>query len=98
MASLVLHPLVSDYLDLVTHGDDFEFQLEEFTLTEGGSFAGKTVREARLHDDFGLFVLAVRHRGGTIEAKPTAETELHAGDRVVLLGTDAQFEALGEAL
>jgi K+/H+ antiporter YhaU regulatory subunit KhtT len=40
----------------------------------------------------------VRHRGGTIEAKPTAETVLHAGDRVVLLGTSSQFQALGEVL
>jgi voltage-gated potassium channel len=94
LASLVLHPLVSDYLDLITHGDDFEFQLEEFTLTSGSAVAGKTIREARLHDDYGLFVLAVRHGGGRIEAKPTAETLLAAGDRVVLLGTSAQFRAV----
>jgi voltage-gated potassium channel len=94
MASLVLHPLVSDYLDLVTHGDDFEFQLEEFVLTAQGRVAGKTIADARLHDDFGMFVLAVRHNDGAIEAKPTAETVLHAGDRVVLLGTGDQFEAV----
>ena len=40
LASLVLHPLVSDYLDLITHGDDFEFQLEEFTLRAGGAVDG----------------------------------------------------------
>ncbi len=98
MASLVLHPLVADYLDLVTHGDDFEFQLEEFELTADGKIAGKTVRDARLHDDFGIFVLAVRGEGGNIEAKPTADTMLHPGDRVVLLGTSAQFTALGDSL
>jgi len=94
LASLVLHPLVSDYLDLITHGDDFEFQLEEFTLRPGGAVEGKTIRDARLHDDYGIFVLAVRQRDGRIEAKPTAETLLSAGDRVVLLGTSAQFRAV----
>jgi voltage-gated potassium channel len=94
LASLVLHPLVSDYLDLITHGDDFEFQLEEFTLRTGSAVEGKTIRDARLHDDFGIFVLAVRHGDGRIEAKPTAETLLSAGDRVVLLGTSAQFRAV----
>ena len=94
LASLVLHPLVSDYLDLITHGDDFEFQLEEFTLSPGGAVDGKTIRDARLHDDYGIFVLAVRQGDGRIEAKPTAETLLSAGDRVVLLGTSAQFRAV----
>jgi voltage-gated potassium channel len=94
LASLVLHPLVSDYLDLITRGDDFEFQLEEFTVSPGGAVAGKTIRDARLHDDYGMFVLAVRQVGGRIEAKPTAETVLSAGDRVVLLGTSAQFRAV----
>ena len=32
MANLVLHPFVSDYLDLVTHGDDVEFRLQDFEL------------------------------------------------------------------
>ena len=94
MASLVLHPLVSDYLDLVTRGDDFEFQLEEFALSAGGAVDGLTIREARLHDDYGIFVLAVRRPDGGIEAKPTAETVLSAGDKVVLLGTSAQFAAV----
>jgi K+/H+ antiporter YhaU regulatory subunit KhtT len=49
---------------------------------------------SRLHDRFGIFVLAVRHGDGSIESKPAAETRLVAGDHIVVLGTGGQFSEI----
>ena len=35
MASMVLHPVVLDYLDLVMHGDSVEYRLQEVLITDG---------------------------------------------------------------
>ena len=38
MASMVLHPTVSDYLDIVTMGEGVEFRLQEIALTPSSCF------------------------------------------------------------
>ena len=37
MAAMIIHPVVSDYLDLVSHGGDMEFKLQEVELHEDSS-------------------------------------------------------------
>jgi voltage-gated potassium channel len=98
MASMVLHPFVTDYLDLVTHGHEFEFRLEELELPQDSSLAGKTIGQAGLHDRFGVFVLAVHHPEGTVDASPKSDSVLRPGDMVILLGSGSQLEALTASL
>ena len=87
MASMLTQPLVSDYLDLVTKGDDFEFRLEQFAVSEASAMVGSTIADCRLHDRYGVFVLAVHSVSGQVNLKPQATTVISAGDTLVLLGT-----------
>lgn len=98
MAAMVLNPLVSDYLDLVTRGERIEFRLEEVELTARSALVGRTLGEGRLRDETGTLVLAVHNTEGGIRANPPADTVLSAGDRLVVLGTEAQLAALGRML
>lgn len=94
MANMVLHPGVSDYLDLVTRGDSVEYRLQEIELGEGGGLVGKDVRHSRIRDVTGAYVLAVHSRDGSVDTHPTAETVLRAHDRLIALGTSAQLDQL----
>lgn len=94
MATMVLHPVVSDFLDLVTHGDELEFRLQEAELSGESSFAGKTIAEARVRDVTGAYVLAVKRSDGSVNTNPPADTVMQASDRLVVLGTEEQLEAL----
>ncbi len=96
MASLALHPTVSDYLDLVSHGSQTEFRLQEVVLGPDSSFKDRTISEARIRETTGVYILAVRHNDGTIDPNPGADTVLHAGDRLVVLGAQQQVDALAE--
>ncbi len=98
MASLVLHPFVSDYLDLVTHDADVEYRLQEMDLPASSPIAGKSIRESAVRDRFGAFILAIRGADGVIDTNPSFDRVLMAGDRLVVLGTNDQLSALAEAM
>ncbi|MDO8987167.1 MAG: potassium channel protein [Coriobacteriia bacterium] len=94
MATMVLHPAVSDYLDLVTHGDGLEYRLQEIDVHGACAFAGNSIAQARVRDVTGAYILAVQGVDGVINTNPASDTVLCIGDRLVVLGTMAQLEAL----
>lgn len=98
MATMVLHPTVSDYLDLVSHGSGLEYRLQEVTVSEGSATAGKTLADSRLREQTGVYVLAVRHGEGGIDANPAATRRIEPGDRLVVLGTAEQVARLSRML
>jgi voltage-gated potassium channel len=94
MATMVLHPTVSDYLDLVTHGSGVEFQLQEVIVAEGSALDGHSIAESKVREATGAYILAVRHRDGRLDSNPASEFGIHAGDHLVVLGTGPQVERL----
>lgn len=94
MATMVLHPVVSDYLDLVTHGDGLEYRLQEIDVLDGCPFAGQSIAKARVRDMTGAYILAVQGVDEAINTNPASDTVLRVGDKLVVLGTTAQLEAL----
>lgn len=97
LATMVLNPVVSDYLDLVTHGGGLEFRLEELEVHEGCPLAGLTVGESRIRHKTGAYVLALAH-GGSITSSVSPDTRLDSGDRLIALGTPEQLESLAALL
>ncbi len=94
MAAILVRPLVSDYLDVVTFGDDLEYRLEELTVSETSKCRGKTLSEADIRKRTGAVILAIKKRTGEFNTSPTASTLLEQGDHVVILGTHDQLEAV----
>ncbi len=98
MATMVLHPVVSDYLDLVTHGDGVEFRLQEITVEKGSAFANTTIKDAAVRDRTGAYILAVMPLDGNVNTNPAPDTVMQVGDRLVVLGTSAQLDTLAESM
>lgn len=95
MATMVLHPTVSDYLDLVSHASEgLEYRLQEVVLRTGSKFDGRSIADLQVRDKTGAYILAVRHHDGRIDANPVASTVLHGGDKLVVLGTSQQVDQL----
>ena len=96
MASMVLHPTVSDYLDIVASGQGVEFRLQEVELTAASSFVGASLADSRIRERTGAQVVAVLHVDGNVDANPSAGTVLEAGERLVVLGTPEQVASLAD--
>ncbi|MHB1135164.1 MAG: potassium channel family protein [Coriobacteriia bacterium] len=97
MASSVLDPFVSDYLELVSHSEGVEYRLDTFQVTGRSTLAGRSIRDARIRDITGAYIMAIA-RGGETDSNPPAERVLEPGDHVVAFGTRAQLDALGALL
>jgi voltage-gated potassium channel len=87
MAGVALRPAVMEFLELLAHADDPEMWLEDIAIVPGSSLDGVAVGEARLREQVGITVLAVRRVNGTLVVNPPPETVLHGGDTLVALGT-----------
>jgi voltage-gated potassium channel len=98
MAAMVLNPIVTDYLDLVSHSGGIEFRLEELEVPAGAALEGKTIAGARIRDTVGVLVLALRSADGHMNTNPSSDAVFRAGDHVVALGTQDQLERLAEVL
>jgi voltage-gated potassium channel len=93
MAALLLQPVVSDYLDLVTHGDVLAYRLEEFKINEGSQLDDKSIEDIHIRRKTGALVLAIK-RDGELNTNPKPDYALKANDRLVALGTSDQLEEL----
>jgi voltage-gated potassium channel len=96
MAGMALRPAVMDFLELLVHSDDLEMWLEEVPVEAGSSLEGVAVGEARLREEVGISVLAVRHADGRMAVNPSPNLVLRAGDKLIALGTHGGIEKTSE--
>ena len=95
MATQLLHPSITDFLDVVMHSGEQELWLEEVEVGAGAGLAGKTLVESALNRRYGINVLALRRRGRKkIELGAISDIPLEAGDMLIALGTREQLDAL----
>jgi voltage-gated potassium channel len=76
MAHLLLRPLVSDYLDVMTGEGEIEFRLEEFALNGTCEVVGRSILDLDIRRRTGASILAVRRGGGSFDTNPSAELVL----------------------
>src|SRR5215216_2900326 len=95
LASLVTQPLVVDFLDIVTRGEEgTEFRLEEFSVPEDSFIADRTIGELKIGDKTGAMILAVLSSKGEFDTTPSAQDAIHPGDTLIVLGTREQVARL----
>jgi voltage-gated potassium channel len=94
MASIMLRPLVTDYLDVVTFGEGLQFRLEELIVGRGSGAKGHSLGDIDIRKNTGALILAVRRSTGEFNTNPSADTVLAEGDNLVVLGTQDQLDAV----
>lgn len=84
MARIALHPQVGGSLQVA------DYQMEEIDVPAGCEGVGQTVEQVRGES----VIVAVRRNDGRLEAQPSPETVIEAGDMLVAIGAPSAFEAL----
>jgi len=85
MAQAALRPAVVDVIDLATHHQSLEIQLEEIGVPPHSLCDGVILRDSGLRERFGVIVVAIKRATGRMIFNPAPEERLHAGDRLVVL-------------
>jgi voltage-gated potassium channel len=95
MATLMLKPLVSDYLEVVTGGGELAFLVEEFQLAPECCVIGKSIETLDVRKKTGATILAVqRATTGLFDTNPSPDATLNPGDKIIAIGTSAEISRL----
>ena len=95
MASFVIRPSIISFLDIITHAGDVVLDLEDVVICDGTELEGMTLKEAKIPEQTGLIVLAIRKSGEEQpKMNPSSEEVLEKGDSMIVLGKEEQVNKL----
>lgn len=98
IAALLVQPHVAEFLDVVTREAGLEFRLEEVPLPPGSVLIGVSLGESHIRARTGALVLAIREPDGSFTTNPPPETVLTEAQVLIIVGTEAQLEALTQLI
>ena len=98
MAAFAQQPDVADFLDVVVHDEDVEYQLEEFRIPPESPLAGIALGETHVRRKSGALVLALRNGDGSFVSIPGPDVRLAPGTTLIAMGTGDQLKSLGRML
>ncbi|MFZ3063082.1 MAG: potassium channel protein [Actinomycetota bacterium] len=98
MASMLLKPVVGDFLDTVMHGEKLEYQLEEIKVGKDSPLRNLTIRECNIRERCGATILSIKRKSGRFDTDMTPETIIEEGDELVVIGTREQLEKLEQLI
>lgn len=94
MAAFVLRPHVAEFLDVAMRERGLQFRLEEVEVREGSRVAGHSVRAAKIREQTGALVLALRDVDGSFQTNPSPDLQMTPGQVIIAIGTQAELDAL----
>ena len=97
MASMLLRPEMVSFLDIVTRPEGLELRFEQAVVQPNSQLAGQTLIDARIPQETGLIVIAVRKQidqSHEFVFNPPADTRLDEGDEMIVLGQPDQVSRL----
>jgi voltage-gated potassium channel len=86
MASELIRPEVTEFLDIMLRDKDKNLRLEEVPIPTGSPFAGQPLRDAPIRKETKVLVVAVRDSARAFVYNPDPEFVLEAGSTLIVLG------------
>lgn len=94
MAQAALRPAVVDIIELATHYQSLELQLEEIVVPPGSPGEGVTLGDSGLCQEPGVIVVAIKRAAGGMIFNPSTDEKIEAGDHLVALGEAIRLRGL----
>jgi voltage-gated potassium channel len=96
LAQSLLRPQVVQFLDFATNDFGTDIAIEQVTVGEHTVAASKTIKELQLGRDLGVIVMAIRTGDGRMSFNPQADTAIHPGDCLIVMGRQDSLRTLEE--
>jgi len=94
MAQSALRPAVVDIIELATHHQSLELQMEEVAVPPHSPCAGATIRDSGLGAQLGVIVVAIKRASGIMVFNPSPDDKVEAGDRLIAMADPARLKEL----
>ena len=97
MAMAILRPAMLDFVEITTMRQSLELRMEELTICDRSPLIGKSVEEAKIRQDYGLIIVAVKKDTGKMIFNPLATYNIEKGDRLIALGEEENVSRFSQA-
>jgi Trk K+ transport system NAD-binding subunit len=97
MALTALQPLMVDFFDVLSAGQQGEQILAELVVSQESLIAGHPAEEA-MRGCRATTLLAIQHADGEVMVGPPGSRVLRPGDRLMLLSNEPDMQMLGRAV
>lgn len=94
MAQTALRPAVVDFVELATSSENLELAMEEVSVGSQSALVGQSLLSANLRHRFGVIVVAIQRADLQMQFNPDPDTEIRAGDKLVVLGKQDSLKQL----
>ena len=95
MATVLLKPTLTYFMDHVIETEDMTLDLEEVIVNQNSVLVGKKLRDCKIPEKTGLIVLAIRrHRNDKFEFNPKMDATIEKKDHLIVIGEYEQIRNL----
>jgi len=94
LAQSLLRPHVVQFLDFTTKDIGEDIAIEQLRIAEGSPVVSKSIKDMQIGRDLGVIVMAIRQASGAMLFNPTADTTVHAGDFLIVMGRQENLHTL----
>lgn len=94
MAQAALRPAVVDIIDLATHSQSLELQLEEIGVPAHSPCNGMALRDSGLWEQPGVIVVAIKRASGKMLFHPAPGERIESGDSLIALAEAPQLKKI----
>ena len=95
IAQAFLRPNVMNFLELaLMRGGELGLEIEEIALDASSVYVGQGLRSSNIRREYGVIVLAIKSHGVSMQYNPAADTQLRAGDHLIVVGEPSKLRQL----
>ncbi|MDF1536263.1 MAG: potassium channel protein [bacterium] len=94
IAQAIVRPTVLDFLENIIQNKEMDLILDEKRVSPKSTLVGTTLATSGLRKDLNIVILAIKGVTGIMEFNPNFNTEIKAGDTLVVLGHGPDLERL----
>ncbi|MEN8150587.1 MAG: NAD-binding protein [Planctomycetota bacterium] len=97
MANAILKPHVIDFIEAATRAGPSEINMGEVEIAEQSAFAGLSLIDSGIRQDYGVIVVAIRKLSGRMLFNPNPKSVIESGDVLITMGPEAHQQKLVDA-
>ncbi|SHJ29848.1 voltage-gated potassium channel [Desulfatibacillum alkenivorans DSM 16219] len=98
MADGILHPNVTDFLELASCNTQDDINMEEIPVAEDSKLAGVALFESNIRKDLNLIIIAIKKSDGAMSFNPEFSAIITPGDTVIAVGKRGNLSQLEKIL
>jgi len=97
LAQSMLRPHVATFLDVASafrQSSDLDLEIEQLQVAASSSLVSNTLEQLRLGSKYGVIILAVQRKNGSMQFNPAADMRIEAGDVLIAMGERTKLKRL----